>query len=71
MKKRMFIWHIDASPVWPVGNAGAVIVASTAKEAVKLGESKGLYKASAPIKVGFACSKYKRAEVIFSNTGDY
>ena len=65
----MKIWFIKARPHWPVGNAGAVVVASTSKEAEALGSTLGSLDAEKPVALGSTSSN--KARVVFFNTGDY
>ncbi len=62
------IYFISADIIWPVGNAGAIIVAKNPKAAVKLADGEGLHNAAKPKQIGVTNMK---AQVIFSNNTEY
>lgn len=62
------IYFVDADPLWPVGNAGAVIIAADIKRAAEIASTLGLYKEKKPTPIGTSSLK---EQVIFYNTGNY
>ena len=66
---KLNIYFIKAEPIWPVGNAGAVVIAETPEKAFAM--SNDLYNAEPPILLGQANASYDKPQIIFSNNGDY
>ena len=62
------IYFVDASPHWPVGNAGAVVIAKNKKRVTELLENCGLYKPEEPKPIGISRLK---EQVVFYNNGNY
>lgn len=60
------IYFIDADQYYPVGSAGAVVIAKTAKRALEL--TSGLLKPSNPKCIG---TTGKKEGVLFENTTNY
>lgn len=65
--KKLNIYWIDAEPIYPVCEAGAVVIAGTPEEALTLANS--LYKPKEPELIGTANSKSPR--VVTLNDGNY
>lgn len=65
--KKLFVWWIPAEALWPVCEAGAVVIARTPKRALALVPE--LYKPGKPEKIGNAFAIVER--VVNSNNGQY
>ena len=69
----MKLYLITADPIWPVGNAGAVIVAKTQAEAESLFYSHPeLSRCKSPniIHIG-RTFEYSDPQILFYNSGEY
>ncbi len=66
----MNIYYIKSRPLQPVGDAGAVVIAPTPKEALALCKNT-LLDPQKPKLLGVASSASRKAQVIFINNGDY
>jgi hypothetical protein len=65
----MNIYFINAEMIYPVGDAGAVVIADNPEEALQL--TKGLKNPAPPIHIGVAAKHFTTAQVVFINTTDY
>lgn len=69
MKKKLYIYWISARAYYPVCDAGAVVIAENPKQALELAGD--LNKPEKPLMIGVAAKRYKKAELIVTNNGDY
>lgn len=62
------VYWIKADPLWPVCDAGAVVIAKTAKEALSMVY---LNEPEKPEVIGYPKNPRAKSRVIISNNGDY
>lgn len=70
MSKQLYIWFVNADIHWPVGNAGAIVIAEDKKIASNLTADLGLLNSREPVKIGVAVKGQKEG-VLFYNIADY
>lgn len=69
---KLYIYYVKAHPHWPVGEAGAVVIAANKENAVRVSKSEDydLLKAEPPVLIGTA-AKGEKERIVFINDGNY
>lgn len=66
---RMSIYFVQGQEIYPVGTAGAVVIAWDTEEALNL--AKTLLNPQPPIFIGTAAKHFTKSKVVMLNSTDY